>query len=62
MNDYRSTDGNLTNALIELTDGLNDLTNWSIWNGDLALDDIIEFKQHFMKLEKRIRDTKEVKS
>ncbi len=57
MKDQTLTKDYLWNLLnILQNDLLEDLDRWCVWNGDIALDEVNEFKEHANTLIKHFRD------
>lgn len=44
----------LLNALVNIADAIEDIENWSIYNGDVELLRIIEFKKNYLDMAKRL--------
>ena len=56
MKNRKASEEYLMGALEKTVDGMNELTNWSVWSGDLLLEDVLKLKKHFLILERRIRE------
>jgi len=55
---FNMKDQVLLSALVNIADAIEDIENWSVYNGDVELLRIIEFKKNYLDLAKRLEGSK----